>query len=375
LAFVEQFLSHFGNIFSYLADAEDYYETGGTPMGVSILRRKLTHGRIGLYLDITHNGKRWKESLRLILQPGDRVGNKEKLLIAKRKCADKDRELANSRFGYVPEVNWNRNFLSYFENLKTTKNEVGHNWHSTAVHLRTFAGDNIPFREIDEEWLEDFKDFLLENFKRNSAHTYFSKVKAALRQAVKERIIPSNPAEHVDQIPREEVPRVHLSLDEVQLLADTPSPDPELKRAFLFSCFSGLRISDVRALRWKNVRGSKLEYQQRKTGKYEYLPLTMTAIELLGPPGKKDDLVFTVPADQRVSVLMRRWCQTAGIDKAVTYHSSRHTYATLSLTNGTDLATIQSLLGHRSIRTTQIYAQIVDSKKQDAADRFPKIKL
>jgi integrase len=128
-------------------------------------------------------------------------------------------------------------------------------------------------------------------------------------------------------------------------------------------------------LRWKNVTDGRIEFQQKKTGKFEYLPLSAVAKEILGPQGNREEPVFQVPFDHQIARDLRRWCQAAGIEKAVTFHTSRHTYATVMLTRGADLPAIQNLLGHRSIRTTQIYAQIIDSKKRDTVDLFPSIKL
>ena len=174
--------------------------------------------------------------------------------------------------------------------------------------------------------------------------------------------------------------REYLSLDEVRALAAAECDYPEIKRAFLFSCLTGLRRSDIEKLTWGEVTvfngRTRLVFQQKKTGGQEYLDITPQAAELLGDRGnaKATDHVFgniLYPSDTNDN--LRIWALRAGIDKHISFHCGRHTFAVLMLTLGTDIYTVSKLLGHRELRTTQIYAKIVDSKKQEAVDNIPKI--
>ena len=99
------------------------------------------------------------------------------------------------------------------------------------------------------------------------------------------------------------------------------------------------------------------------------------AKKILSKKEKSLGPVFRLPSLQWTSEVMKTWVKEAGLEKKITFHSSRHTFGTLSLTYGTDLKTVSKLLGHTSITTTEIYGQIVDSKKQKAVDSLPEIKI
>ena len=107
-------------------------------------------------------------------------------------------------------------------------------------------------------------------------------------------------------------------------------------------------------------------------------PLTLNindqARELLGKSGAPSEQVFKgLKYGNETSTILNNWVQAAGINKYITFHCFRHTYATLHLTLGTDLYTVSKLLGHKNIQTTQIYAKVNDQKKKEAANRIPKI--
>lgn len=167
-------------------------------------------------------------------------------------------------------------------------------------------------------------------------------------------------------------------MQEVQRLVDTPCPHEGVKRAFLFSCFCGLRYSDVVTLRWQNIRTAsdgrlQVEIIQTKTQEPVYLPLSDNAVGELPPRGKPGDRLFALPTRTYLGKVLKKWVAAAGIDKPVTFHVARHTYATLLLTFGADLYTVSKLLGHTDVKTTQIYAKVVDEKKRAAVDLVPKI--
>ena len=216
---------------------------------------------------------------------------------------------------------------------------------------------------------------------QNTAHTYFGKIKAALKQAVKDKIIVRNPGDLVSQIKRQDTERTFLELGEIEKLARTPSPDHGVKRAFLFACITGLRVSDIKALEWNNIKGGVLEFRQKKTKGFEYLHLSTMARQILTErPNSKilnmqNTNIFNIPSPTQLGRVLKEWCKNAGIDKRVSFHSSRHTFATLALTQGVDLYTVSKLLCHKTIQATQIYAKIVDEKKKAAMELLPVIEI
>ncbi len=169
-------------------------------------------------------------------------------------------------------------------------------------------------------------------------------------------------------------------MEEVKKLVVTDCRYPALKRAFLFACFTGLRKSDIEKLTWGEVQKfdgfTRLVFKQKKTGGQEYLDIPKAAEPYLGKRNGagSQDLVF--PAfkySSEVSLELRRWAMAAGITKDFTFHCSRHTFAVMLLNSGTDIYTVSKLLGHREIATTQIYAHLVDARKQEAVSRITHI--
>lgn len=348
-------------------------------MAVKLRKRKLAGGNVSLYLDIYQGGKRQYEFLGLYLTK-DRTHNKQTLKLAESIRAKRELELQNSEHGFVPHFKRKANFVEYFERLALGKPENEKAWGNALKHLKDFTGGRIQFAGVTEEWLETFKTYLVSKVSQNTAHTYFSKIKAALRQAVKNKILVTNPADSVAQIKKQDTERTFLTLDEVQRLAATPCKDMEVKRAFLFSCFTGLRLSDIRALTWEQIKGEAIEFRQRKTKGFQYLHLSGMARQILSERDPKilpmeNANVFDVPSQTQLGKVLRQWCRDAGIDKRVSFHTARHTFATLALTRGVDLYTVSKLLGHKTIQATQIYARVVDEKKKAAMEALPIIEV
>ncbi len=208
----------------------------------------------------------------------------------------------------------------------------------------------------------------------NSIATYLDVLKTAFNIVVKQKIIGVSPFTYARPIKRVRTSRAYLTVDELRALFVTPTDHDMVKRSFLFACLTGLRISDLRALTWKGVQGAELRITQRKTGDDVLVPISDQARELL--PGRNNarpnEKVFDFPS--RDDVYNRRlqwWVAKAGIEKHITSHIARHTFATLLVTQGNDLYAVQHLLGHRDIKVTQIYAKLVDQRKHNAIASLP----
>ncbi len=347
-------------------------------MTVKLRKRKLAKGNVSLYLDMYQSGRREYEFLGLYLTK-DKATSKETLKLAENIRAKKQIEIQNSEYGFVPHFKKKANFVDYFERIAQGKPRDDTAWKNTLKHLQTFSSGRIQFSAVTDDWLETFKAYLVTKVSQNTAHSYCSKIKGALKQAVKEKIILSNPGDLVSHIKRQDTERTFLKLAEIERLAQTPCRNHEVKRAFLFSCFTGLRLSDIRALLWQQIKGDTLEYRQRKTKGFEYLHLSAMASQILTDrPNPKilnmqNTGIFKMPSQTQLSKVLKQWCKDAGIDKRVSFHTARHTFATLALTQGVDLYTVSKLLGHKTIQATQIYAKIVDEKKKAAMELLPMI--
>ena len=252
--------------------------------------------------------------------------------------------------------------------------------HSTIKQLERYA-PKAKLCDVDKSFLEGFIQHMTVTkscrtnrpFGKKTISNLLACIIAALGVAVEERVLSFNPAEAVDRkaIQGEKKKREYLTIDEVKMLIDTPCASEDVKKAFLFSCFCGLRISDVRALLWKDViyENDKihLELRLKKTEALLYLPLNKQAQCFLpANRGNVEEYVFSLPSQSTISKILDRWAKDAGIDKKVCYHISRHTFATMELTMGADLYTTSLLMGHSNVQITQIYAKIIDVKKEQA---------
>lgn len=373
---------------------------------VRIRRKNLTNGNVSLYLAIYINGHREYEFLKLYLIPektkADKERNKQTLALANSIKAQRTVDIQNGAYGFKSDFKEQTLFYDYYNALtekRKKKESRGNfsNWASCLRHLMKYDGrKNLTFADITSKWVEGFRDYL-ENraeafgcdrrerkdkkpLSQNSRQSYFNKLRACLRQAYEDGIIRTNPMRGITGFSTQEGTRDYLTIDELKAMAAAECDYPNIKRAFLFSCLTGLRRSDIVKLTWGEVTRldgrTRLIFRQKKTGGQEYLDITPQAAELIGERGnaKLSEPVFgdiRYPSDTNDS--LRIWALRAGIDKNVTFHVGRHTFAVLMLTLGTDIYTVSKLLGHRELKTTQIYAKIVDSKKQEAVDNIPKI--
>jgi integrase len=219
---------------------------------------------------------------------------------------------------------------------------------------------------------------VFQGLSQNSKVSYFNKLRACINQAYDERIIPVNPLRGIEGFKAAEVKRDYLTLEEVKQLAATPCRYPILKRAFLFSCLTGLRKSDIQKLTWSEVQKfgdyTRIVFKQKKTGGQEYLDISSQAEKYLGERGNPEDLVFTgFTYGAWTSLELQRWSMAANINKNLTFHCGRHTFAVLMLDLGADIYTVSKLLGHKELATTQIYAKVLDKNKQNAVSLIPDI--
>lgn len=371
---------------------------------IRLRQRRTSSGLISLYLDIYLNGRRSYEYLKMYLVPektrADREKNRETLKLADAIRAKRVVELRNGQYGFNNQLSTNTRFFDYYRSLcekrlgEESRGNWG-NWYSCLHHLKKYEKrEDITFAEITPEWVQGFKDYLENDavawghdyrkrikdkpLARNSKVSYFNKLRACLNQAYEERIIPVNPLRGIEGFKAEEGTRMYLTIEEVQKLAQTECEYPQIKAAFLFSCLTGLRRSDVQRLRWGDVyqqgEFTRIIFKQKKTAGQEYLDITAEAVELMGERGEPDDYVFTdIHSPTCTNTAIKLWVAKAGINKDITFHCARHTFATMMLDLGTDIYTVSKLLGHRQLSTTQIYTKVLDKNKQAAVAAIPSI--
>ena len=365
------------------------------------LRTKAISGRkLSLYLDfyppIIHPETGLptrRDFLKLYLfdkpqNPLERDHNKETKMLAQKIWSQRTLELDKGDYGFLQRDNKNVDFIKYFTDLaEKHKQKTGtyDAWKSALNFLESFTNGNCKIGDLNEKFCNDFRDYLLTTkskrstkvkLSRNSVVSYFNKFKASLKQAFKDGLLKENLNDKIDFVKAEETQREFLTLEELQALAKSDCDNPLLKRAALFSALTGLRWSDIKKLKWSEVQNSNsqgyyLRYRQEKTEGVETLPVSKQAVELLGEQGAQDEEIFKkLHYSAYFNILLARWMIKAKITKNITFHNFRHTYATLQLSQGTDIYTISKMLGHRNVKTTQVYAKIIDEKKREAADKI-----
>jgi integrase len=373
-------------------------------MNISLRQKTLKDGRISLFLDYylpKARQTRKKESLKLYLHPSPRTKiekehNKKTLILAESIRSKQLLKLQHDEHGFShlikdKETTPKKSIVAYFK--EQTRKRTGSSygiWKSALQYIIKYVdSDHVSLSDIDKEWVEGFKLFLQTatptssktTLSSNTAHIYFSKFKTTMRQAYKDKLLDHNPCEDVVHIDQQETEREFLTLEELMAVSKTTCQYPHLKKAFLFSTLTGLRKSDILKMKWSEVQYSEkqgwyIRFTQKKTKKVETLPIPKQARNLLGECDDKDSLVFKgLKLDSYTSYKLKVWMLESGITKKITFHCARHTFATLQLTMGTDIYTVSNLLGHKGVKTTQIYAQIIDQKKVEAVNRIPNLTL
>lgn len=277
-------------------------------------------------------------------------------------------------------------FVEYFRKLTNKRTGSNYNgWSSALNYLEDFTNGKLKFTELNEKLFEDFKDFLLTTkskrsskttLSQNSAVSYFNKVKAALKQAYKDGILQTDLNARISPIKAAETRREYLTIEELNKLVKTPCNNELLKGAALFSALTGLRFSDIQKMTWGELeyiegQGYFLNFSQKKTKGVEVLPIPEQAVSLLNEKGEPTAKVFEgLKYSAYHNKHLFQWIGAAGITKDITFHCFRHTYATLQLFNGTDIYTVSKMLGHKDLKTTQVYAKIVDEAKRTATHKI-----
>lgn len=355
---------------------------------VHVRTRKLGNGNESIFLDIVIGGKRKQEYLKLYLLAGEgrevKARNKETMRLANAVKAQRIVEIQNGKFKFESAGKRSVPFLEYYDKVvdaikdKRSENFVRLYRYARNYVVKAIGKKTIAIQDVDKGFVLSFiKE--ISQLKKSSQKTYLELFNFVVNHAVKNGMLAKNPYSLLDSDfkPKPaESNRVFLTIDEVKRLIDTECPNETVKNFFLFSCFTGLRHCDVLRLRWENVvmlpDGEwQLDIVQKKTKSRVVVPLSDNARRWM--PEKGDGLLYSMPSDVVSYRAIEIWRKKAGIDKNVKFHTARHTYATLLLYYGADLYTVSKLLGHKDIKTTEIYAKVVDETKRKAANLIPKI--
>ena len=367
---------------------------------IRLRERKLANGNLGLYLDIYVKGTRKYESLGLYLIP-EKTPLDKQVNIHPRQVAEKikaDRIIALQERGIKQYEKIKQSNMSLLDWLRKYEQENFGFRPSTLKgrvdmrkkveeYLEQQKTPYISMSEVDADFCRGFLRFLAtaknsvctineRTISPGCAHHHQAVFNGALNKAVREGLLTANPMKSLDRKEKFQPSpedREFLTIEELRSLMALPCSNEQVKKAFVFSCFTGLRLSHARTLAWRKVYktpGGKTLYIHvfmQKTQKPNNIPLSQEALNCLQTKDDLDEPIFTLPAsDATINYHVKKLVKAAGIEKKVSFHCSRHTFATMMLTLGVDIYTTSKLLGHANVTTTAIYAKIVDKKKVDA---------
>ncbi len=356
---------------------------------IRLRMKDLSNGSKSLYLDIYRNGKRTYEYLKMYLIPetdsNARRQNEITITAANAIKSKRIIELTSGEAGIVNHVDkvylldWMQTYKEYQE--KRGKKGISQIKIVTKL-LKDYAGERFTMDRIDLSFCQGYIDYMLTSYRPNgkriaasTRNTYYQIFNGALNAAVRAKHLLRNPFNEMEKSEKPKMPesvRSYMTIEEVRALIATPIHNEKVKNAYLFSCFCGLRISDIIGLKWKDVFMDNGQYRlavaMQKTKEPIYLPLSNEALKWMPKRGDKsaDEYVFKLPSS--INQILKPWAEAAGITKQFSFHTARHTFATMMLTLGADLYTVSKLLGHTSVRMTQVYAKIINKKKDDAVN-------
>jgi len=346
--------------------------------GVTLRARKKNDGGESLYLDFTINGKRQYEFLKTSLVKVrtqiDRQNNKKNLKLAESIRAKRAMEINSVGHDFIPESKRKVNFIAYFEYYISEYNKKDIRLLQGALkHFKEFVREEyIGCNELTENLLIKFKEYLEQRLNGETPFNYFKKLKKVIKQAVRDDLILKNPTIDIMNKKIEGIKKEILTMEEIQKLAQTDCGNSIVKRAALYSGYTGLRWCDVSIMKWKNINGNIMKLKQSKTDKDVTQKLHPFAISLLGKRGEPEETIFMLPSHNACLKLLRTWTKKANIHKHITWHCFRHSYGTnLSFHGNANSKTIMVLLGSSDIREAERYIREADKLKEDAVLSLP----
>lgn len=378
----------------------------------------LSDGRESLFLDFylgfdiaisSKTGKEYKrvnnkrEYLSLYLWQAPRTTmekqlNKETLEVAKRIRFERGQQLLEDAEGYRLKKDRDINFLDWMWNYyeSYTKADKRHIKRAYTVFIDFLNATpeyvkyakRIKPQQLTKEMMVVFTEYLQHRFKGEGAHTLYARFKKVIKAAVEADVIRKNPTSTVSiKIDNGALKKEILSMEEIERLITThySGENVNIRRAFIFCLYCGLRWCDVKDLTFNNVDYSNrlLKFEQAKTKGHSsassvIIPLNDGLLSLIGQPsadGNREEVIFPLPSHNMCLKALRHWTARAGIEKHITWHCARHSFAVNILNNGANIKTVASLLGHSGLKHTEKYTRAVDSLKEAAINSLPELKL
>lgn len=373
--------------------------TKGRQYKIKLRGKYISNGMISLFLDEylgskEEDGKlktfRNIEYLKIFLidspkSPFDRIETRNNLILAENIRAKREEARLVKGTNLVGAHLKNINFIDYFQNhLDTYKNKDVRLVRACFTKFKEYADTEFlkPF-EITSEYVREFKDYLVDNLNGDTPYNYFAKFKALCKKALKEKIFTDDPSDEIRVSRSEGIKKEILDFDEIEALAGAHCGNDEVKMAFLFCLNTGLRFVDVKGLTWKHISMNRKQMTKEQAkvqgSKNAFVTIDLNenamAILRLREKGNPDELVFSLKTIESSNKVLGNWVKRAGIEKHITWHCARHSFATNLLFSNANIKTVSGLLGHSSLKHTEKYTHLVDELMRKAVDSLPQINL
>lgn len=370
-------------------------------INVTVRKKKIANNKYSLYLDYyppiinPNSGKETRrEFLKLKIHANpktdvDKIHNKETIEFAELIRSKRLIQLRDKEYGFKENVSMHVNFVAFYEVIiEEYLNKGSYNnylsWKASVKYFKECFGNNLSTHQLSLMHIKKYREFLLttKNLRtkkgklaRNTASSYYKKFIHVLKEAYKQNLTDVNLSLHAEYIKEEETHREYLTEEELSILWKSPIKKDIIKHMAFFSSLTGLRFVDIENLHWEKVYNDKhqgyyVQLKEKKTSNVFNHPISETAYNLLAlQPTRKGKIFYGIKYSQIVRPL-KKWIEDSGINKKISFHNFRHSYATLQLANGTDIYTVSKLLGHKNVSTTQIYTKVMDENKIKAANRI-----
>ena len=353
-------------------------------MGVSVREIPLKEGGFTFSLDIYYKGQRKQVKTEIQTERSAGREYKKARQQAEAMAAEKEAQLKiDPAAVFLGKEMRGTDFIEYFEKVMREEKNSNSVYRNALKHLRDFNGEKpLPMGNICQTWAERFRAYIDGlSLKETTKKNYLLGLKVILNQAAEQSLIPDF-SRKIKAFKKNDVSLKYLIVEQIKTLEATPCKHPAVRAAFLFSCFTGLRASDLEALKDGDIQqdGDRVtvRYKMQKTQKWERLTLGGQALkylkeatELHNDRKAGDDKIFLLPGRAWSGRVFNAWGAAAGIPFNLGWHCGRHSFAVLSLQNGVDLYTLSKLMGHSSVKMTEIYAKVVDETKTAAMDKLP----
>ncbi len=351
-------------------------------MSVTLCKRTLKSGNIQFYLAIYDPNEGKKFETLFTSKPND---IKEKNKLAESIRSQRELEILSKGTIYTPIHKKNVSLFAYVDNYSQNYDKKDIRMiESVILKLKEFLPDKkFLIKNLTETHFLKFIDFLNndEKLKGETPHSYWKRFKKIILQANRDGYLSENAYKNVRFKKRGDysdtkLTKQVLTEDEIKLLFKTECGNEELKRAFLFACYSGVGYAEIKILTWSYIINNRLIINREKTSTEINLSLSPKALDLLGERKEKSVLIFDLKkngkfiSETSINKTLNNWMKKAGIDKHITFYCGRHTFATRMLIKGANLKTVSEALAHKTTTNTVKYLNYVNALKDDATQNL-----